>query len=228
MSTPQTATATHQRLAWAYLDRMAVGDFARASVVLSAIASLYPSTREAVISVVAPTQGALFPRTLESWWGGQTPAFVGILLRSYFVATEDSTREALAQRLGSTAAANVGAVAQQILSGAVIARGSASGNAIDGFLEPIRQADVGSLNDVLTQLIAASLDPPATPVARAPIPDPAKGAEAPRQMASTPMMLPETRIVGRATSVGIPTWGWMVLGAVGIGTAGYLAYRYLI
>lgn len=245
MSTPDTALGTHQRLAWAYLDRMAAGDYTRASVVLSSIAALYPATRSDVISLVAPSQAGAFPRTLLASWGGDTASFVSIVLDSFFRGVGDTARSNAASELDTIPAANIGAAARPLLEGA---RGT-----VASFARPIADADMGSINGTIATLVSGSLNPDgggaaagsAQPLfapgfARSLITSDvlrnafqtggsagsaSTGSDGSGQ-SSAVIPLPETFITGQVASPGMPTWGWVALGALGVGVLGFAAYRY--
>jgi len=247
VSTPATALGTHQRLAWAYLDRMAAGDYTRASVVLSSIAALYPATRSDVISIVAPSQAGAFPRTLLASWGGDTASFVSIVLDSYFRGVGDTARSNAASGLDTIPAANIGAAARPLLAGA---QGS-----VASFVQPIANADMGSINGTIATLVSGSLNPSGgstdagaamplfTASARSLIQSDVlrqafqsggssgsastgSDSAAYEGGGSAVIPLPETFITGQAASPGMPTWGWVALGALGVGVLGFAAYRY--
>jgi len=219
---PSAALPVIGGLAVAYLDRVANGDSARASVVLNEVVSVWPDFRSDfsrdIATLAQHAATVSYPATLTAVWGGAMRDMLSLSLMYSSpqgqVPAFDSATDQLAEATTSTLAARARAVLAAIPADAPIRR----------YVARSASTAASSLGRVLDALVAGTVATggvevprPATPYVEA-IPRPR----------STPIALPEIPIVGH---VGTPTsspWGWYALAgvvAIGLGVFAWTKLR---
>jgi len=224
-------------LSVSYVDRMASSDPTRASIVLAKIANVWPSIKDAWGPEVGLNPQALPPQIPDIWDG-----VTRLVLAKALPDGGSAQVRALADQIGSTqVASQVGPIARRYLE--FIPTTSASRT----FAAQVAAKGPGDLAVGLDDMIAivaagGAFSAPGSPRAGSVFsPSAVQAFRVPTQAGllaralqnagrepagSSPIALPETTIIGQRGGIGIPTWGWWVIGITAVAGIGAGVYFY--
>lgn len=224
---PNCALSTMTKLAWAYLDRAAAGDFARSSIVLAKFASTYSGVR-AQIATATGVAASRLPATIESYFSPNTSGMLGFVLSSAAVDSQGvlvnpALRSGVLQ-IGQRTAANVGDLFRTQIDPQVPPNA-----ALREFVGLVRNTDPSGLNVALDGAVAEGFECAPAQSYDSMIRDLASqpSQSAPRQTAATPRTPTELEpitIRARSGESSIPPWMLYGAAALAIGAAGWALY----
>ena len=224
---PSCALSTMTKLAWAYLDQAASGDFARSSIVLAKFASTYSGVRSQIATATGVDASRL-PATLEQYFSPNTSGVLGFVLSSLAVDDQgqmvNPALRAAVLQIGQRTAANVGELYRTQIDPAV-----PSSAAVRGFVSLVRNTDPSSLSVALDGAIAEGFECAPAQSYDSMIRDLASRPtqNAPRTATATPRTPTELEpitIRARSGSSSIPPWMLYGAAALAIGAAGWALY----